>query len=882
MFENYTALAQQAFNSAYEITKNHQQQYVTPLHLMIAFMEAEGNLIQDILSKASAFNKEEHIEFSSDEFMTKCELEISKIDRAENASELYYSSEMMSVIKQAEKEASLMKDEFVTIEHILLAVASVQTDIKSMLLQFGINRSVLLKIINEMRGGENVKDKNFEDSYSALTTYCVDLCAMAMEGKLDPVIGRDEEIRRVIQVLSRRRKNNPVLIGEPGVGKTAIAEGLAQRIVNSDVPDVLMNKIILALDVGALIAGAKQMGEFQERLKAVIKAVEKNDGNIILFIDELHVIVGAGSAQGSVDASNLLKPALARGLLRSIGATTLDEYRKYIEKDAALERRFQPVYIPEPSIDSTITILRGLKEKYEIHHGVRIKDAAIVAAANLSHRYISERFLPDKAIDLIDEAASKLRIEIDSMPLQIEELERTINQLESERHALKRETDDKSKDRLAIISFELESITEERNVLKTHWMKERDEIKELSAIQKQIEDAQVRSIKEERVGNFEEVSRIRYGELIELNEKQKISKEKLKEIQAGKAMLKEEVDEDDIAAIVSKWTGIPITKMMEGESDKMKHIGSWLSSKVIGQKEAISAVSNAVKRSRAGISDEGKPIGTFIFLGPTGVGKTELAKALAEFMFDNPENVIRIDMSEYMEKHAVARLIGAPPGYVGYDEGGQLTEAVRRRPYSVVLFDEIEKAHPDVFNILLQLLDDGRLTDSQGRTVNFKNTIVILTSNLGSDLILNAKSLEDIKPQVMKTLQSFFRPEFLNRIDETIIFSSLSKEDIKLIVKLQLDRLKKRVIEREITLNFSDELISYLTEVGYDPSFGARPLKRVIIKQVLDPIAQNILQGEIRPGNELLLDYKNNKLTIFRIKQNQVKRINKTKQEEPS
>jgi ATP-dependent Clp protease ATP-binding subunit ClpB len=703
-----------------------------------------------------------------------------------------------------------------------------------------------------------VTDQNPEAKYDALKQYARDLTEIAAKGKMDPVIGRDEEIRRVMQVLSRRTKNNPVLIGEPGVGKTAIAEGLAQRIVAGDVPEGLKNKRLAALDMGALIAGTKYRGEFEDRLKAVIKEIVESNGQVILFIDELHTIVGAGAAEGAIDASNMLKPALARGELRTIGATTLDEYRKHVEKDAALERRFQPIIVNEPSVADTISILRGLKEKYEVHHGVRITDSAIVAAATLSHRYISDRFLPDKAIDLVDEAASRLRIEIDSMPAEIDQLERKRIQLEIEREALKKEKDKASKERLKNLESEIGEIVEQADALKVVWQREKESIQAIRELKARMDELHMEEQKAERVGDLNRVAEVRFGLIPQLEKELYEAQEKLKRVQAGKTMLKEEVDEEDIAEIVSKWTGIPVSRMMESEKEKLLKMEDRLAQRVIGQDTALAAVANAVRRSRSGLSDPNRPIGSFIFLGPTGVGKTETGRALAEFLFDDEQNMVRIDMSEFMEKHSVARLIGAPPGYVGYEEGGYLTEAVRRKPYSVVLFDEIEKAHPDVFNVLLQILDDGRLTDGQGRTVDFKNTVIIMTSNIGTQYIqtVDEHTIDRVRGQVMEQLRAAFKPEFLNRVDDIIIFSSLGLKEIKQIVVIQVEKLKDRLKERRIAIELTEAAKDYLAKTGYDPQYGARPLKRAIQREVQDPLAKTLLEGKFREGETIIADVK--------------------------
>jgi ATP-dependent Clp protease ATP-binding subunit ClpB len=781
--------------------------------------------------------------------------------------ETYLSARAKTVLEAAFAEAGQMKDEYVSIEHILLALLNEKGgEAGRILSQAGVTRDGLFKVLKEVRGTQRITDPNPEEKYQALERFSRDLTDLARKGKLDPVIGRDEEIRRVVQVLSRRTKNNPVLIGEPGVGKTAIVEGLAQRIVAGDVSETLKNRRLVALDMGALIAGAKYRGEFEDRLKAVIKEVESAEGEIILFIDELHTVVGAGAAEGAMDASNMLKPALARGLLRCVGATTLNEYRKHIEKDAALERRFQPVLVKEPTVADTISILRGLKEKYEVHHGVRIKDTAIVAAATLSQRYIADRFLPDKAIDLIDECASKLRIEIDSMPAEIDEVQRKITQAEIERQALRKETDPASADRLEKLIAEIARHQAELGRMKEHWGNEKARIQEIRTIKGQQEQLSQEAQVAEREGDLGRVAEIRYGRLIELKRRLEEANLRLGELQRDSKMLKEEVDDEDVAEVVSRWTGIPVTRMLEGERDKLVAMEERLSRRVIGQQEAVSAVSDAVRRARSGLQDPNRPIGSFIFMGPTGVGKTELAKALAEFLFDSEHAIVRVDMSEYMEKHSVSRLIGAPPGYVGYEEGGYLTEAVRRRPYSVILFDEIEKAHPEVFNVLLQILDDGRMTDGHGRTVDFKNTIIIMTSNVGSQFIqaLGANDRQAIEARVNEALRATFKPEFLNRIDEIIIFHNLAEEQIGRIVEIQLERLRRRLAERKIELTLTGAAQKLIARKGYDPVYGARPLKRAIQQAIENPLALKILEGSFPEGSRVRADAAGDRIEFSR------------------
>uniref|UniRef100_A0A7V2ZMA2 Chaperone protein ClpB n=1 Tax=Ignavibacterium album TaxID=591197 RepID=A0A7V2ZMA2_9BACT len=856
-FNRLTVKAQEIVQSAIEIAQNYNNQIVEPEHILAAIVQESGNIAETIIKKTGGnFNA---IKIKINELLEK----LPKVSGTGLGNQ-QMSGALAKLFDNAADEAKNLKDEYVSTEHLLLALANDPGKAGQLLRDNGITYNEVLAALKTVRGTQRVTSQNPEDTYQALEKYGRDLNELARQGKLDPVIGRDEEIRRVLQVLSRRTKNNPVLIGEPGVGKTAIAEGIAHRIIAGDVPENLKTKRIVALDMGALIAGTQFRGQFEERLKAVIKEVQESNGEIILFIDELHTLVGAGATQGAMDAANILKPALARGELHAIGATTLDEYRKHIEKDPALERRFQPVFVDEPSEEDAISILRGLKEKYEVHHGVRITDGAIVAAVQLSVRYITDRFLPDKAIDLIDEAASKLRIEIDSMPEELDTLERKIKQLEIEREALKREKDEASAKRLTELEQELAELNEERSKLKMHWELEKEKIQKIRSMKSEIENLKLEAERYEREGNFGKVAEIRYGRIVELEKKLREETQRLAEIQKDKKMLKEEVDAEDIAEIVSKWTGIPVSKMLESERSKLLRLEEELHKRVVGQEEAVVAVANAIRRARSGLQDVNRPIGSFIFLGTTGVGKTELARALAEFLFDDEHAMIRIDMSEYMEKFSVSRLIGAPPGYVGYEEGGQLTEAVRRRPYSVVLLDEIEKAHPDVFNILLQVLDDGRLTDNQGRTVNFKNTIIIMTSNLGSHIIQDKLDavMEDridvvmgeLREQLYELLRRTIRPEFLNRIDEIVLFKPLTKKEIRKIVDIQLERVQKQLSEREITIIVSDDAKDWLAQTGYDVTFGARPLKRVIQKYLVNPLAQELLAGKFENGDTIKVD----------------------------
>jgi ATP-dependent Clp protease ATP-binding subunit ClpB len=861
-FNRMTEKVQQALQAAQgkAVRFNHQQ--IDVEHVLAALLEQENGLAVSILLKAGLPLENLHRRVSA---------ELDKLPKVAGPSgapdQIYITGRLNRLFTEAEDEAKRLKDEYISVEHLLLAMTGDGGATGRLLKEFGLTRERLMTALQEVRGSQRVTSQNPEATYESLEKYGRDLTKLAGQGKLDPVIGRDEEIRRVIQVLSRRTKNNPVLIGEPGVGKTAIVEGLAQRIIRGDVPEGLKEKKVVSLDMGALIAGARFRGEFEERLKAVLKEVQSSDGEIILFIDELHTVVGAGKAEGAMDAGNLLKPMLARGELHCIGATTLDEYRKHIEKDAALERRFQPVLVDQPSVEDTISILRGLRERYEVHHGVRIKDTALVAAAVMSNRYISDRFLPDKAIDLVDEAAAKLRTEIDSMPAELDEILRRVMQLEIEREALRKETDEASRERLSKIESEVANLREQSNALTAQWQAEKSAVSELRTVRQQLEETRTEIEKAERAYDLNRAAELKYGKLRELEAKLS-EQEKRMDSGNGSRLLKEEVTEEEVAEVVSRWTGIPVSKLMEGELQKLLHLEEELHRRVIGQDEAVLAVSEAVLRARSGLKDPQRPIGSFIFLGPTGVGKTELARALAQFMFDDEHAMIRIDMSEYQEKHTVARLIGAPPGYVGYEEGGQLTEAVRRRPYCVILFDEIEKAHGDVFNLLLQILDDGRLTDGQGRTVDFRNAIVIMTSNIGSHRILEYRGAfagldyERMKDTVTDELRKHFRPEFLNRVDEIIVFHVLSEEHLKEIVEIQLGRLRKRLEDRKIELELTDAARTHLVRVGYDPSYGARPLKRAIQREIETPLARKLLSREVRDGQKVTVDSRNGALTF--------------------
>ena len=865
--DKFTIKAQDAVAVAQQKASEYNHQQIEPEHILKAMLgDAEG-IVSIILKKAG-------INLSALE--ASVDHEIGKFPKIQGGiQQIYLSQRSQQLVNNALKFTENLKDDYVSTEHLLLAMVQKDNgDLWQILKEMGLEEQTIMQVLREIRGSQRVTDQNPEGKYQALQRYGRDLNELARMGKLDPVIGRDDEIRRVLQVLSRRTKNNPVLIGEPGVGKTAIAEGLAHRIINGDVPESLKTKRIVSLDMGALIAGAKFRGEFEERLKAVLKEVSDAQGEVIMFIDELHTLVGAGAAEGAMDASNMLKPALARGELRAIGATTIDEYRKYIEKDGALERRFQPVLIDEPSVEDTISILRGLKEKYEVHHGVRILDSAIVSAATLSYRYISDRFLPDKAIDLIDEAASRLRIEIDSMPEELDEVERKIQQLEIEAVALKKEKDAASRNRLTNVKQEIANLKTGRDELRAHWQMEKGQIQKIRQYKAEIDENRATIEKSEREGDLNRVAELRYGKIPELEKKLEAANKHLVELQATKQMLKEEVDDNDVAEIVAKWTGIPVTRMMESEKEKLLHMEDRLAERVVGQREAVTAVSDSIRRSRAGLSDENRPVGSFVFLGSTGVGKTELARALAEFLFDDENAIVRIDMSEYTERHSVSRLIGSPPGYVGYEEGGQLTESVRRRPYSVVLLDEIEKAHPEIFNLLLQVLDDGRLTDNKGRTVNFKNTIIIMTSNIGAHLIMEKSQTitdenqevvyEEIRMKIMELLRQQLPPEFYNRVDEMIVFHSLSRNEIKKIVQLQFDKLAKSIKKQGVAIELSANALDYLSRHSYQPEFGARPIKRLIQREIINELSRSIIEGSVSKDDVITVNFKGGKLIFDR------------------